>query len=256
MDCALPEEAAPEAPVKWPIDLRARDADTGVVVLDRVWVSFMPCRRAARPPAVDADLGDWAGPPAVLLKDAAWVRPRRDWGGPADLSGAVRLAWDDRGLYLAVEVRDADWVEPAAGPAPGGDSIQVAFDPVPGVRQEYHQQTMDYSKKYSEYTLALTAAGPAVYRAISWDRDRPAGPVPASEAGLAVRRTAGGAVYEAAFTWAGLSMDQPEPGRAIGLALALQDADPGDRPGRAMEWFGGIVHVKDPDKFGQIVLMP
>ncbi len=206
---------------------------------------------------MDGDLGDWEGPPAAVLDDAAQVRPRDDWKGPDDLSGAVRLAWDGECLYVGVEVKDQHFRQEHTGVMTwAGDSIQVAADPLPGERQEYHQMSMDYTKKFSEYILALTTNGPSVYRSGSWDRRRPVGPVGPQDVRLAVRRTDNGLVYEAAFSWESLSMERPDPGRAIGLALTLNDRDEADGPFQGMEWFGGILYAKDPDKFGQVVLQP
>ena len=74
-------------------------------------------RKAAKRPAIDGKADEWADVPAMVLDQQEQAR---GWNGPQDLHGALRLQWDDQGLYFCLEVADdvhsapkstADWWE-------------------------------------------------------------------------------------------------------------------------------------------------
>jgi hypothetical protein len=78
---------------------------------------LLPCQRAQARDiscgAVDSDviqidglLGDWKDVPGLITQDAAHIVAGKAWDGPDDLSFIVRCNYDDRRLYLAVDVRD------------------------------------------------------------------------------------------------------------------------------------------------------
>lgn len=59
------------------------------------------------PPVIDGDPADWELVPAAITLDKShivWGRPQ--WKGEEDLSGTVRLSFDENYLYLLVEVID------------------------------------------------------------------------------------------------------------------------------------------------------
>ncbi|MCS7350819.1 MAG: sugar-binding protein [Anaerolineae bacterium] len=65
-------------------------------------------QRLSAPPKLDGDLSDWPGFPCYTLDKPEQIGYGEvaKWGGPEDLSGSFCWGWDDRALYLAVEVRD------------------------------------------------------------------------------------------------------------------------------------------------------
>lgn len=77
------------------------------------------------PPSVDAFFDDWSGRPVSLFDQTA----RGDRGGPADLSGVWRVAFDASRLYLAAEIVD-DKFQP--GGADEGDRLYFVFRPEDG----------------------------------------------------------------------------------------------------------------------------
>ena len=88
--------------------------------------------KVRRPPVIDGKLDDWDGACPIPLigrnqlhvigKDYKWT--------PQNLSGVAYLRWDERNLYVAVDVLDD--VHFAAGDGDtviDGDSVILAFDP-------------------------------------------------------------------------------------------------------------------------------
>ena len=50
------------------------------------------------------------------------------WGGPDELSGEARLAYDDNALYLTVKVHDASLKAPEPWPGVAGSSLELFLD--------------------------------------------------------------------------------------------------------------------------------
>ncbi len=61
---------------------------------------------AEEPKTIDGNLDDWTQPGLQLNHAIQVIAGREAWGGPADLSGIVRLAYDHDHLYIAVRVID------------------------------------------------------------------------------------------------------------------------------------------------------
>jgi hypothetical protein len=245
---------ARDSAVLWPFRIVSTTQPQGVQVAETKWLSFIPCKRMDNM-KLDGDLSRFKGVSPVELSDPAQVLPRDYWNGTEDLSGKVYLAWDDKYLYLGVDVQDDTFLQENQGVLTWAhDCIQFAVDPTPGKPQEYDQMTMQYSKKNTEFILALTGDKTSVYRSVSWDKNRPAGDVKPGDVELVVKKTKTGAVYEAAFTWESLFISKPKAGQVIGLALTINDKDRKDGPFKGFQWFGGILNSKDPGIFGQVVL--
>ena len=71
-------------------------------------------KRASTPPVIDGKLNDWDGIPAITLDQPDQVRGGT-WNGPADSSGTLRIVWDVRGLYFALNAKDNHVNLPGAG---------------------------------------------------------------------------------------------------------------------------------------------
>jgi hypothetical protein len=85
----------------------------------------VPITSTSTPPMIDGNLDDWSGanPIEVISK------------GDADDSAKVYLKWDAEHVYIAMKVRDAKAVAPAAGKTiASGDHVQVSLSTRP-VRQ-------------------------------------------------------------------------------------------------------------------------
>jgi hypothetical protein len=78
------------------------------------------------PPTIDGKLGDW-GLDTYQIDNVVYGADR--WNNPADLSGSVMVGWDEKYLYLAFRVKDADYVQLAHGESLfKGDSVEVLLD--------------------------------------------------------------------------------------------------------------------------------
>lgn len=187
-----------------------------------------PARRADPPPKVDADLADWP---------SQW--PIAD--GPMKAA----FAWTPTHLFFACTVRDARHEQPHQGKDIWkGDCVQLAFDPLrDAVRNS------QYDVNDSEYALALTQAGPLIWRFIC-PPDSYVGPVP--DAQLAVQRTDEQTRYELAIPWTEIHVSDPTPGRLAGVAVAACDWNGNER---TVHRFGdGIIGPKQPCRFASIRL--
>lgn len=59
--------------------------------------------KAAKRPVIDGVADEWKDIPAMVLDQPEQAR---GWNGPEDLRGALRLQWDEQGLYFCLEVVD------------------------------------------------------------------------------------------------------------------------------------------------------
>ncbi len=263
---ALPE-ALLEPGRNYRVEVTARPAEA--LPVERVEpLAFTDVPRAGAL-TVDGDLSDWPAPAAtgatpdvmVLRGRARLVRQPQLYRGPADLDATVRLAWDERGLYLAVAVRDDHFVQQKTGfDTWQGDCLQVGLDMAPGRQREATGNLLadTAGRGDTEVDLALTPAGPQVYRTRTCDPERlPVGLLDARSARLAVRRTSDGLSYEAMLPWGLLGRAaQPPAAREIGFALTVNDRDaPEQLDPQALGLFGGITPVKDATQFGRLVLV-
>jgi len=215
---------------------------------------FMPCRRASGAVAIDGDLREWTGTPMVQV-GADWpVMNPTLYRGEGDCSAQFGCMWDDGHLYVALRVHDDVFLQEMTGSAVWGqDSVQIGLDPAPGKQSEYNPLVGAFGKGLYEYGLSLTQAGPQVWRWCSGDPKRLPAESADTAARLSVVRDGPDVVYEAELPWQSLGVERPEPGCALGLALAVNDDDGDGR--KAILWFDGIVHSKDPSQYGRLTLV-
>jgi hypothetical protein len=203
-------------------------------------------RLPADPLVIDGDLNDWARLPApALYLDGTSARlSYPDYGGPADLSATVRLAYDAAALYLAVVVTDDVFHQPLGGPSAWwNDNVQLAFDPLSD------RTANAYGADDRELSLTCRpGGGDEVYELSPNTAAAPAGVwLKAS------RQGAGGVTYEARIEWSALGAGGGTHGRAIGFNVLLNDSDD-DRRGY-LEWTEGIGVRKDPSSFATLLLV-
>ncbi len=88
--------------------------------------------KVGTPPVIDGDLSDWGpacpipllGPGQTTVHDPSWT-----WSAD-NLRGVVRLAWDEKNLYLAAWVTDDVLSAPFTGDqTPDSDSLVLALHP-------------------------------------------------------------------------------------------------------------------------------
>jgi hypothetical protein len=155
------------------------------------------------PPVIDGAADDWPADAATLASDTArqFLRGAGLWQGPEVDSHRLRLAWDDAGLYLLVEVRDPEHVQDfTLSNVWQGDSLWLYFTVSPESR------ALD-----SKFTLSETPDGPQI-----WDWKRTG----FAEGGQLVWQPAepGGYAYEAFLPWETIGFEEtPGPGARLGV---------------------------------------
>ena len=186
-------------------------------------------RRRHRPPRVDANLDDW--------DDRLGIQQGRMAAG---------FAWDDQHLYFACRVTDLRHQQTYRDKNLWkGDCVQVAFDPkrdaIRGSR---------YDVNDSEFALALTSAGPLLWR-YACPLESYVGALPPGL--LAARRVGDETLYEAAIPWIEIGLDSVQAGQLIGVAVAGCDWTDSQR---TVHRFGdGVIGGKEPYRFASIRLV-
>lgn len=225
-------------------------------------VDFLQAPRFASDPPIDANLEPWSNMPAVVLAGSGSVVRRPDlWKGNDDLSAKVRFAWDNNALYLAVDTTDDQFYQANTGfDTWNGDGIQLGIDldiDKKVVKSGNDLNDAGNRHRYEGFTLALTKAGPQVFRTDSYDptlfkEDL----VSASDLPLAVKRVGDHTVYEAAIPWRTLGKsDPPHSGERVGVALSVNDVDSASQPEpKAVGLFGGINGHEPTDSYGVLTL--
>ncbi len=203
-------------------------------------------------PAGKAQSPDWS---AIRAIDFTGWDPFGGESGAEDCSATFKAAYSDRALHLQIRVRDDEHLQ-ASGPEMlwTQDSIQLGFDVDAEKTWEPNDLFGLKGHRVFEYGVAWNGSKPMNWRWISYTPELPVGQ---SEPRLdvRVRRDGDTTEYNLAFPWETLGLKQaPKAGTAVGIALAVTDADSGDRGRRGVRLFGGITDGKDPEKFGKLWL--
>ncbi|MCK6487839.1 MAG: hypothetical protein L6R48_05765 [Planctomycetes bacterium] len=232
--------------------------DNGFAFSQQASLGFLPARRLARAPAIDGSFDDWQGIAPVELAGAdRVVRSPKYHAGADDQRVALRCAWDERALYLAVAVRDDAFLQPETGAMVWkGDCLQLAFNADQGrvfARSGNGVADAAQRARQSELALALTAQGPQAWRHVSTVPERmPTGAITAADLPLGAVWKDGVLRYEAAIPWHQLGLDAAPPaGEAIGFALSANDLD---EPGQSDPSALGLFDLKNPAGFGILTL--
>lgn len=213
--------------------------------------------KLAKAPMIDGNLDDWPQAAPVRLTSAQAVK-LAPWTPQEDrIDAGLRFGWDDDFLYLAVEVGKAGVVENPVGPSGlwGGDSLQIAFDPLRNATKELQgYQDDDY-----EFAAGLWQGRPVVYMhraaAALYDSvDKQLGVVPAVKS--AVRVENGRTVYELAFPRLLVSPFRLQAGSAMRFSVLVNVNNGKGRAGW-LELTPGIGQTpKLPGNFIDLILLP
>ncbi len=178
------------------------------------------------PIAVDGDLSEWVEVPNALFLgtlDHATYKPQM-WTGPEDLSGTVRMAWRQEGLFLAVEITDDTLSQTERGRSMWkGDHVELYLDFTPYTEPHRRgfaegQFQISFSPGNFERTGdAVTDIAPEVYS------HHPEG-VDVSSIQYAAVRTKDGWTMEAMVPFAFLGVT-PRQNLPLAGEVALSDSD-------------------------------
>lgn len=173
----------------------------------------------ATPPVID---GDWNDHPGKEYAAEVVVFGRANWIDRDDLVGSFRLGWDKTYLYLAVKVRDDEYVQNASGELLfKGDSLEVILDT--DLLGDFYTNVLSPD----DYQLGISPGKPTVNispQAYRW--------LPASKKGLvtgvkikSIRDNSTGITrIEVAIPWTVFNIT-PELYDRFGFALSVSDND-------------------------------
>ena len=183
----------------------------------------------------------------------------------ADCRAKVALNYGKRGLSIELAIRDDEHCQTKISSDPAmawsEDSLQLAIDvdvdkPWQAGFAGAGESTTVGGHRVFEWTIAGTGDGKGkAFLARSRDSKLKEGTV--REAILSsVERDGDVTRYRIEIPWAELGIagksDMPRPGDAIGIALAVNDIDPGRKARRrAVRLFGGVAESKEPRRFGK-----
>jgi hypothetical protein len=232
----------------------ASEADGGTLTAERYVGGFVGVPRVATPPTLDGTLTDpaWQTAPAVVIDQGNHFCPLRkttaSWSGAADLSAKARFLWDDKYLYLGVEVQDDKaGALKADEPIWAQDGLQFLVDPA--------RESTVKPGKY-DYAVALGAKGPQAWCYLTADPIQ--APVrEATDIRVSAKRTdekTGSITYEVAIPWHRVAPFQPRAGANLGFTLIFNEDD-GQGRDSFLAWFGNA-HTKQVDTAGDLILLP
>ncbi|MHC4741428.1 MAG: DUF4838 domain-containing protein, partial [Planctomycetota bacterium] len=242
--------------------------------VDGLLVADVP--KVRTPPQLKADKESW--PDAGPLDAAPWVfldrtekRQPGKYEDPVvqhryvmqkppvrdDLYAECRTAWDDKNLYLCINVRDERHVQSRPPPAMWKeDSIRVALTPQ---RDNFLYDVHSWTYIWGGYRGCELEFGVALYDAKTQIHVE-AAPGQLSESldpGLLIRATARRhpqrTVYKVAIDWRLVPAFEPAPEKSLGLWLVVNDMDKGEVI--TAEYGSATNRVKRPTGFSAIRLV-
>jgi len=200
---------------------------------------------------VDGELSenDWKLAPVAYINKPQQIYYLRKleselWKGEDDLSGKLKFLWDERYLYIGVEVKDDVFRNPYVDELLWNqDGLQFLFDPKRGEKEKKgkYDISIGLGKKGHQAWCHLTAE----------PSESPTGEVKSIKIG--VKKIDKKVVYEIAIPWEKLSPFKPEIGADLGVAMILNEDDGKGRVS-FMGWFSGV-HSKQLDLVGDLILL-
>jgi hypothetical protein len=172
------------------------------------------------PPIIDGDWSEWKDQGTEYPANQI-VHGRENWTGAEDLSASFYVGWDDNYLYLAVKVRDDQYVQNASGADLfKGDSIEIMLDT--NLQDDFYYTSLSAD----DFQLGISPGRPDVNgtrEAYLWYPSSIAGP--RSSVTIASRMYDDG-VYrvEAAIPWS-VFETKPSNGTNMGFVLSVSDND-------------------------------
>ena len=236
-------------PGVYPVKISIEDpADTDAAESVTVYVGVPAlCHRADTPPAIDANLSDWAGAERFGMGRAEQTSGKA-WNGPSDLSATAYAKWDAQYFYFACDVADDVFTPPTSKQTlTQADSVQFALS----TKRTAPYEANVYGAGDNEFALGLLPGGASLVK-IGGTGAGINERVPGAK--VAVRRIGTHTLYEAAVPWAQISGAKPGVDAVLGFAVRVNDRD-GDKFG-AITWNSGMTNGRQPGRFPPLRLVP
>lgn len=222
IDLALPHTLAADRITEEKLPVRIRGKNGGNIAVDLSFRASL-CKRV--PDSATLEQIDWKNIPGVRLADAK--------GKPSLTSGLYRTAWNRKGFFLRVEIRDKHFSHiefPKAANRWANDALQVYFDTCADARS---RRATGYDENDYDYMILPDGAGKtcSVYRnrMVDWQlglgtSQEKAGTF-ASDIPTRFTRTSDGYVYEIFFPAKHILPIQLKEGYAFGFGVYVPNAD-------------------------------
>ncbi len=213
---------------------------------------LLPCPKAPDDVQLDGKLDEWqARPPTIRPDMMTWAYTSSPQPpGPEDLTVRGWLAWNEQGLWVALEVKDDVLVFPRDRTVWNYDSVQVALDMGSDARPDQPFDNNDI-----EIELGYNPDGPVWcylgHCPPGWPEDALSAKL---KAVVRPHQEQGVVVYELLIPADLLvSTTKLEPGTVVGFSLLVNDNDGAGRAGW-QELTPGIGHGKRPADFAWLWL--
>ena len=201
--------------------------------------------------AIDGNLSDWAGIPAVSMTDD-------DDRGAATNSATVKLAWNDTYLYAAYDVSDTELLAVQTGRDASeiykDDEVELYLDPQGDGESATSMTATDYQflanvrDAISDYRGNGSGDKDGSYNAGSYLSKA------VTNGTLNVTGTDVGYQIEFRIAWSDLGVT-PTAGHVMGTDLAVGDRDAGTPPVQDFDWAGLTTTYNNPSAWKRVRLV-
>ncbi|MBN2301585.1 MAG: hypothetical protein JXN60_03615 [Lentisphaerae bacterium] len=204
-------------------------------------------KRVIKPPKIDGNLQEWVSYGATPVKLEKVIRGEQYWKDAADLSGEIRMVWDEKNLYCAMKVNDAGGIKrrPKTGLSMWyDDSVELFFD----------IKIMEnlLVKSYTEFDnqLMLGPADGVNNKEAHW-----AATLGMEGVEVASKQTPRGYEMEVLIPLVNLRMEG-KAGSTVGFDAALNDVDMDGnlKKYKKMDWLGEKQIWLNPRTMGRLIL--
>lgn len=214
---------------------------------------------------IDGNYSDWDDIPGFLISGKKYIlREPQHYSGADDCHASVKMAFNEKYLYLLVKVSDDIFYQDGYGyGSRNGDAVQLGFNLDPYKKKRETGNIFADSFSYlraSRIDLALPHGKPEAYRPDTFDKDKyPIRYLSQNEIAFNIKRNGDHMIiYEVAVPWTTLGVTDGIVPKRIGFALSVSDRDyPTSQQGHTsvLGIFDGIQHPTfKPERFGILLL--
>lgn len=258
------------------------------------WATYYAVKRRV-PVEIDGDLREWAGVKRFAMAEDKFFfvgqgMSSAKWKGPEDLSAKFAIQWDEKYMYLAVEVTDDRVTEPHGSLTPGvetgswdDDAIEMMLDNDGcGMPRYYigdpmhHELHFVYSAKrplvFDTFFKKQAGAPQLMFKLPNGGQEPLAYPgevmeknqvtdrfaKPPYNGALAFKKTEKGYNLEIRMSLAGATMAAiNEGGHPMGFDIAINDNDLGEGPLKQQLHWSGVndLYWRNCQFFGKLILL-
>ncbi len=222
----------------------------GLSVRKNLYLEFDGILKRGGPLIIDGENRDWPLTPAFHLEGRDNVVIGKEAiDRPDDVAGRACALWDEKHLYLFVEIIDESLTNPYRQTHPWtGDAVELFLD----LREADSLGQPHYDNSVMQlFLVPPDDAHPEPLVKIQQPNGLEAG-----EIKIASRQTPNGYTIEARIPWALATSTPISSGRIIAMELTLDDLDHGDYQHRQLIWRGGADNWRNPSLFQRLTLLP